>query len=92
MDKASTKSPKTTKINNVFSLESVLLLECIARVFEVHTLYAPGGIDFHSALERGSPMNLEFKGLVRGGITAVFKQRQRAPSTAQLANLTGFLR
>ena len=56
-----------------------------------HTFYSAGRVNLHAALEGGSPMNLEFKGLVGGGITAVLEQRQRAPPTTQLTYLTSFL-
>ena len=36
-------------------------------------------------------MNLEFKGLVGRGITAVFKQWQGTPPTTQFSYLTSFL-
>ena len=56
-----------------------------------NTFYSAGRINFHTALKGGSPVNLEFKGLVGGGVTTVLEQWQRAPSTTQLTYLTSFL-
>ena len=56
-----------------------------------HTFYSAGRVNLHTTLKGGSPVNLEFKGLVGGGVATVLKQWQWAPPTTQLTYLTSFL-